>query len=57
MTLEDFKVKDNIVVLIFDDFKLKILPDTYEEFKFKLGTIYKKDFLFQVLLSIGSKTP
>jgi len=49
VTLEDFKVKDNIVVLIFDDFKLKILPDTYEEFKFKLGTIYKKDFLFQVL--------
>lgn len=49
VTLEDFKVKDNIVVLVFNDFKLKILPDTYEEFKFKLGTIYKKEFLFQVL--------
>lgn len=49
VTLEDFKVKDNVVVLIFDDFKLKILPETYEEFKFKLGTVYKKDCLSQVL--------
>src|SRR5574344_1775065 len=48
-TLKDFKVKGDSVVLVFDNFKLKILPDTYEEFKFILGESYKKEYLEQVL--------
>src|SRR5574344_2164158 len=46
-TLKDFKVKGDSVVLVFDNFKLKILPDTYEEFI--LGESYKKEYLEQVL--------
>jgi SOS response regulatory protein OraA/RecX len=48
-TLKDFKVKGNLVVLIFDNFKLRILPETYEEFKFVVGRDYKRDFLCQVI--------
>src|SRR5574344_180515 len=48
-TLKDFKVKADSVVLVFDNFKLKILPDTYEEFKFIVGESYKKEYLEQVL--------
>ena len=48
-TLKDFRVKGNLVVLIFENFKLKILPETYEEFKFVVGRDYKKDFLYQVI--------
>jgi|GEM_PF-2326383 len=48
-TLIDFKMKDNFVVLYFNTFKLKILLDTYEEFKFKIGETYKKEFIEQLI--------
>jgi len=48
-TLINFKVKDNFVVLSFGTFKLKILSETYSEFRFYIGQEYKKEYLKQVL--------
>jgi len=49
-TLRGFVVKGDNVVLDFGTFKLKILPETYEEFKFYIGREYDKEFLKNCLL-------
>lgn len=47
--LEDIRLKDKKIVLDFGSFKIKILPETYEDFVFMVGNKYDKKFLEQVL--------
>ena len=49
-TLRGFVVKGDNVILDFSTFKLKILPETYEEFKLYIGREYDKEFLKKCLL-------
>ena len=43
IVLREFNAKEEYVTLNFGDFKIKILPETYEEFKFSIGKEYKKE--------------
>lgn len=47
--LKEFTAKEGYVVLNFGDFKLKILPETYEEFHFCIGNEYKKEMILECI--------
>ncbi len=47
--LKEISAKEEYVTLNFDDFKLKILPETYEEFRFYVGNEYEKDIILECI--------
>lgn len=47
--LKEISAKEEYVTLNFDDFKLKILPETYEEFRFYVGNEYEKDTILECI--------
>ena len=49
IVLKEFNAKEEFVALNFGDFKLKILPETYEEFKFLVGNEYKKETILECI--------
>ena len=49
IVLKEFNSKEEFVALNFGDFKLKILPETYEEFKFLVGNEYKKETILECI--------
>ncbi len=49
IVLKEFNAKEEYVTLNFGDFKLKILPETYEEFKFLVGNEYEKDTILECI--------
>jgi SOS response regulatory protein OraA/RecX len=49
IVLREFNAKEEYVTLNFGDFKIKILPETYEEFKFSIGKEYKKETILECI--------
>lgn len=47
--LKEISAKEEYVTLNFDSFKLKILPETYEEFRFCVGIEYEKDTILECI--------
>ena len=47
--LKEISAKEEYVTLNFDSFKLKILPETYEEFRFCVGNEYEKDKILECI--------
>ena len=47
--LKEISAKEEYVTLNFDSFKLKILPETYEEFRFCVGNEYEKDIILECI--------
>ncbi len=48
--LKEVNAKSDYIALNFDNFKLKILPETYQEFKFFVGKKYKKEQIEKCIL-------
>lgn len=47
--LKEISAKEEYVTLNFDSFKFKILPETYEEFRFCVGNEYEKDTILECI--------
>ena len=47
--LKEISAKEEFITLIFNDFKLKILPETYEEFRFYVGNAYEKETILECI--------
>ena len=47
--LKEISAKEEYVTLNFDSFKLKILPETYEEFRFCVGNECEKDTILECI--------